>query len=115
MCEKVTGFVLLNSRKSQEKDDAQKVLFHGHGLKKGVVVSSATVKRTGVRSNSNSGWNVQQVRESDTAVLRYNRVAMLEAVLSIRDRQHRFVRRLSVIALMIAGGLLIAVGILGCF
>ena len=115
MCEKVTGFVMLNSRKSHEKDDAVKVLFHGHGLNKGVVVSTAATKSTRVRTNSNSGWNVQQVRESDTAVLRYNRVAMLEAVLSIRDRQHRFVRRLSVFTLLLAGVLLISVGILGWF
>ena len=64
-------------------------------------------------TSSISGWNVEQGKESDTAVLRYNRVAMLEAVLSIRDRQQQFVRRMSEMILLLAGAFVIAAGIFG--
>lgn len=81
--------------------------------KVGVIVSSVKVKNSGVRSDSNSGWNIRKARETDTAVLRYDRVAMLEAVLSIRERQQRFVRWIIVAVLMIAGIAVITAGILG--
>ena len=80
---------------------------------KGAIVNSTATQRIRGSASSNSGWNLEQVKESDTAVLRYNRVAMLEAVLSIRDRQQQFVRRISVLILLLAGAFVIAAGILG--
>ena len=58
-------------------------------------------------------WNVKHSKETDTAVLRYDRVAMLEAVLSIRDRQQQFIRWAIVALLFLAGVVVIAAGILG--
>lgn len=46
-------------------------------------------------------------------MLRYDRVAMLEAVLSIRDRQQQFIRWAIVALLFLAGVVVIAAGILG--
>jgi hypothetical protein len=76
-------------------------------------VSSAIAKSSGVRSDSNSGWNVTQGKETDTAVLRYNRVAMLEAVLSIRDRRQQSIRRIVVCVLFLTGVVVMTAGILG--
>ncbi|MBC7965773.1 MAG: hypothetical protein H7Z17_07585 [Fuerstia sp.] len=76
-------------------------------------MSSVKLKNSGVRSNSNSGWNVKKGNETDTAVLRYDRVAMLEAVLSIRERQQKFVRWIIVALLLLVGVVAIAAGILG--
>ncbi len=76
-------------------------------------MSAVKSKNSGVRSNSNSGWNVKKIKETDTAVLRYDRVAMLEAVLSIRERQQKFVRWMIVVMLLTVGCVAIAAGILG--
>lgn len=82
-------------------------------LKDGVLVNSAIAKSSGVRSDSNSGWSVAPGKETDTAVLRYNRVAMLEAVLSIRDRRQQFIRRIIVCILFLTGVVVTTAGILG--
>ena len=66
-----------------------------------------------VEYNSNSGWNIKKRKETDTAVLRYDRVAMLEAVLSIRERQQKFVRWMIVVMLLTVGVVAIAAGIFG--
>jgi hypothetical protein len=63
--------------------------------------------------NSVSGPNLKHGKETDTAVLRYDRVAMLEAVLSIRDRRQRSVRWAITALLFLAGVVVIAAGILG--
>jgi len=76
-------------------------------------VSSVIAKSSGVRSDSKSGWNVTQGKETDTAVLRYNRVAMLEAVLSIRDRRQQSIRRIVVCVLFLTGVVVMTAGILG--
>lgn len=81
--------------------------------KGGVIVSLVKSKNSSVESNSNSGWNVKHGMETDTAVLRYDRVAMLEAVLSIRDHQQRFIRWAIVALLFLAGAVVITAGILG--
>ena len=81
--------------------------------KDGVIVSSVKSKNSGVRSNSNSDWSGKRIKETDTAVLRYDRVAMLEAVLSIRERQQNFVRWIIVALLLLVGFVAIAAGILG--
>jgi len=81
--------------------------------KEGVIVSSVKPKNSSIGSNSNSGWNVRHGKETDTAVLRYDRVAMLEAVLSIRDRQQQFIRWTIVALLFLAGVVVIAAGIFG--
>ncbi len=82
-------------------------------LKDGVIVITVKSKTSSVGSNSNSRRNVKHVKETDTAVLRYDRVAMLEAVLSIRDRQQQFIRWAIVALLFLAGVVVIAAGILG--
>ncbi len=89
--------------------------FHSELSKRGIVVSSVATKRNRNSSISNSGWHAGHTKPSDTAVLRYNRVAMLEAVLSIRDRRRQFVRRACVITLSAAGGFVMVAGILGWF
>jgi hypothetical protein len=72
-------------------------------------MSSATANKP----DSNSGWNLKSNKETDTAVLRYNRVAMLEAVLSIRDRRRNYIRWTAASILLLAGVLVIAGGIFG--
>ena len=79
------------------------------------VVSSTVTDSSSIRTDSNSGWNLDPGRESDTAVLRYNRVAMLEAVLSIRDRQQQTIRRMAILTMLLAGGFVITAGVLGWF
>lgn len=75
-------------------------------------MSSVITKNSSVESNSNFGWSVKHGKEADTAVLRYDRVAMLEAVLSIRERQQQSIRWAIVALLFLAGVVAIAVGIL---
>ncbi len=79
----------------------------------GIFVSSVKSRNSSVESNSNSGWNVKHGKETDTAVLRYDPVAMLEAVLSLRDRHQQFIRWVIVVLLFLAGVVAIAAGILG--
>ncbi|MEJ7593078.1 MAG: hypothetical protein WKF77_16145 [Planctomycetaceae bacterium] len=64
-------------------------------------------------SNSSSEWNVEHGKETETAVRSYNRVAMLEVVLSIRDRQQQLIRWIIVAMLFLAGVVVIGGGILG--
>ena len=64
-------------------------------------------------NNGNSGWNVKKGQETDTSVLRYDRVAMLEAVLAIRERRQKFVRWIIVALLLLVGAVAIAAGIPG--
>ena len=76
-------------------------------------MSSAGSKATNSGINSNSGWNAEAGKETDTAILRYNRVAMLEAVISIRDRKRQFLYWTAATILLLAGVLVIAAGIFG--
>jgi hypothetical protein len=79
-------------------------------LKEGVMMSSVISK---ARTDSNSGWNTEAGKETDTAILRYNRVAMLEAVLSIQDRKRQMIQWTAAAILLLAGVLVIAAGIFG--
>ena len=76
-------------------------------------MSSSTSKLSKVNLDSNSGWNVAPRKETDTAILRYNRIAMLETVLSIRDRKRQLISWSAAAMLVFAGGLVIAAGVLG--
>ena len=79
-------------------------------------MSSAELRfnRIPVGSDSASGQAVRAGKETDTAILRYNRVAMLEAVLSIRDRQNAATRRVAFAAILfLAGAITLAAGIFG--
>lgn len=81
--------------------------------KVGVTMSTAGSQVTKSGTNSNSGWNAEAGKETDTAILRYNRVAMLEAVISIRDRKRQFLYWTAATILLLAGVLVIAAGIFG--
>ena len=88
----------------------------GSDESEGVIVSSAELRlnRIPVNSDSASGHPVRAGKETDTAILRYNRVAMLEAVLSIRDRQIANTRRVAFAAILfLAGAIALAAGIFG--
>ncbi|MDA1233115.1 MAG: hypothetical protein O2856_20310 [Planctomycetota bacterium] len=76
-------------------------------------MSFATVNKSSDRLDSNSGWNVKPGKETDTAIVRYNRVAMLETILAIRERKRHFVRWTASAILLLAGVLVITAGILG--
>lgn len=76
-------------------------------------MSFAIVNKSGDRLDSNSGWNVKPGKETDTAVLRYNRVAMLETVLTIRERKRIVIRWTAAAILLLAGVVVITAGILG--
>ncbi len=78
------------------------------------MMSSAVSTASKSITKSNSGWNVEAGKETDTAILRYNRVAMLEAVMSIQDRK-RLVNQwtAAAILLLLAGILVIAAGVFG--
>jgi hypothetical protein len=54
------------------------------------------------------------VQENST-IARYHRVAMVEAVLSIRDRQKRTIRRTIVGALVLTGVAVIYAAVMGLF
>ena len=53
--------------------------------------------------------------DADSFSARYGRVAMVEAVLSIRDRQQRMARRMVVGSLVLTGTAVIVAGLSGWF
>jgi hypothetical protein len=75
-------------------------------------VSSPTLKIPNSKS-SVTGWSFNEPKPGESTVARYSRVAMVETVLSIRDQQHRTVRRMIVGTLLLAGVAVIAAGIMG--
>lgn len=76
-------------------------------------MSSAGSTASTIITDSNSGWNIEPRKETDTAVLRYNRVAMLEAVMSIQDRKRQLIQWAAAAILLLAGVLVIAAGVFG--
>ena len=76
-------------------------------------MSSAVSTASPVNKDSNSGWNIEAGKETDTAILRYNRVAMLEAVMSIQDRKRQMIQWTAAAILLVAGVLVIAAGVFG--
>lgn len=76
-------------------------------------MSSGVSTASKVRKDSNSGWNTEAGKETDTAILRYNRVAMLEAVMSIQDRKRQIIHWTAATILLLAGVLVIAAGVFG--
>ena len=76
-------------------------------------MSSSITRRSRASKNSNSGWNLEAGKETDTAILRYDRVAMLEAVISIQDRKRQMIQWMASAILLLAGVLVIAAGVFG--
>lgn len=76
-------------------------------------MSFATVNTPIDRLDANSGWNVKSGKETDTAILRHDRVAMLETVLTLRERKRHVIRWTEASILLLAGVLVINAGILG--
>ena len=76
-------------------------------------MSSGVSTASKVSKESNSGWNIEAGKETDTAILRYNRVAMLEAVMSIQNRKRQMIQWTAATILLLAGVLVIAAGIFG--
>lgn len=67
-----------------------------------------------VKSGSRAKFWVPEERpDRDNSVARYNRVAMVEAVLSIRERRQRTARIFAASAFMLLGFGVLAAGILG--
>ena len=58
---------------------------------------------------------LEDLSDSGNSVARYGRVAMVEAALSIRDRQQRVTRRLVVASLVLTGVAVIVAGLSGWF
>ncbi len=58
-------------------------------------------------------WSAKDAVDRDSLVERYGRVAMVEAVLSIRDRQQRMTRRMVVASLVLTGTAVIVAGLSG--
>ncbi len=77
------------------------------------MMSSAVSTASKSITKSNSGWNVEAGKETDMAILRYNRVAMLEAVMSIQDRKRQVNQWTAAAILLLAGILVIAAGVFG--
>ncbi len=79
----------------------------------GADVDSSTFSKTfGVRSRVQA-WGSAERTNRDNSVARYTRVAMLETVLNIRERNRRFARRMIVAGLLVMGVAVITSGILG--
>jgi hypothetical protein len=78
----------------------------------GVVVSSTAVKAQEPKSSVGS-WSIKSSAPGDSTVARYNRVAVMETVLSIRSQQQRAVRRLLVAILVVTGVTIVAAGVMG--
>ena len=57
----------------------------------------------------------KDLSDSGSSAARYGRVAMVEAALSIRDRQQRVTRRLVVASLVLTGIAVIVAGLSGWF
>lgn len=67
-----------------------------------------------IKSGSRSSFFATQERaDRDNSVARYNRVAMVEAVLSIRDRRQRTARILAAGSFMLLGLAILTAGVLG--
>lgn len=67
-----------------------------------------------IKSGSRSAfWATEERSERDNSVARYNRVAMVEAVLSIRDRRQRTARIVAAGAFMLLGFGILVAGVLG--
>jgi hypothetical protein len=77
------------------------------------MMSSVQSTASNMSRKTNSGWNVDAEKETDTAILRYNRVAMLEAVMSIRDRKRQIIQWTAAAILLLSGVLVIAAGVFG--
>ena len=58
-------------------------------------------------------WRALPSNAGDSTVARYHRVAVVETVLSIRDHQHRIVRRVIVASLTLLGIAVIVAGVMG--
>lgn len=76
-------------------------------------MSSAVSMASSRGQKTNSGWNVEAGKDTDTAILRYSRVALLEAVMSIRDRKRQIIQRTAAAILLLAGVVVIAAGVFG--
>jgi hypothetical protein len=75
-------------------------------------VNSTAVKALESKSSAGS-WSIKPSAPGDSTVARYNRVAVVETVLSIRTQQQRSVRRLLVAILAVTGLIIIAAGVMG--
>ena len=75
-------------------------------------MNSTAVKALETKSSSGS-WSITSGAPGDSTVARYNRVAVVETVLSIRNQQQRAVRRLLVSLLVITGLTIITAGVMG--
>ncbi|MFN9719840.1 MAG: hypothetical protein ACK58L_14160 [Planctomycetota bacterium] len=58
-------------------------------------------------------WGADERADRESSVARYSRVAMVEAVLSIRERRQRSARIFAASAFMVLGVVVLAAGILG--
>ena len=77
-------------------------------------MNSAVINSRGSQSRSRPG--LSEVRhDRDNSVARFSRVAMVETVLTIRERQQRSVRRAVVFGLILMGLGVIAAAVLGWF
>lgn len=75
-------------------------------------MNSAVIKSSG--SQSRSGFGLSEIRhDRDNSVARFSRVALVETVLTIRERQQQTVRRVIVAGLILLGLGVIGAGILG--
>lgn len=75
-------------------------------------MNSTAVKALESKSSAGS-WSIKPSAPGDSTVARYNRVAVVETVLSIRTHQQRSVRRLLVAILAVTGLIIIAAGVMG--
>ncbi len=75
-------------------------------------MSSSAVKALNNKS-SHESWTLRQPLPGDSTVARYNRVAAVETVLSIRNQQQQMVRYLIVGALVLTGLTVMVAGIMG--
>ena len=74
-------------------------------------MNSTAVKALEPKSSVGS-WSIKPSAPGDSTVSRYNRVAVMETVLSIRSQQ-RAVRRLLVAILVVTGVTIVAAGVMG--
>lgn len=75
-------------------------------------MNSSVASPPGKRSSTRS-WASVEPQMGDSTIARYNRVAAVETVLSIRDRRQQSARRLIAATLVLVGVAVIAAGILG--
>jgi len=77
-------------------------------------VNSSVINSSGPKSRS--GIGLSEVRhDRDNSVARFSRVALVETVLTIRERQQQTMHRFIVVGLVLLGLGVIGAGILGWF